>query len=65
LERRKPKQSAKGNPQAGNTCEAITNTFLGGGSVRSSEEGSVMELERRDSIMSFRIRNNLKSKDDF
>jgi hypothetical protein len=47
LERRKPKEGYKGNPQAGTTCEAITNAFLGGGSARSSEEGSVMELERR------------------
>ena len=47
MERRKPKEGYKGNPQAGTTCKAITNTFLGGGSARSSEEGSVMELERR------------------
>ncbi|MFT7612962.1 MAG: hypothetical protein ACI9J3_001930, partial [Parvicellaceae bacterium] len=27
LERRKPKEGYKGNPQAGTTCKAITNTF--------------------------------------
>jgi hypothetical protein len=45
VERRKPKQNEKGKYQAGSTCKTITNVCLGGGSVRSSEEGFVMKSE--------------------
>ncbi len=43
-ERRKPNADVKGKVQA-IKCEAITKVALGGGSARSSDEGSVMELE--------------------
>ncbi len=45
-ERRKPHVNAKGKVQAVK-CKAITNVAWGGVSARSSDEGSVMELEWR------------------
>jgi hypothetical protein len=50
---RKPGQSEKGKNQAGITCKAITNICSGGGRTRSSAETSVMEGERRGSVMQF------------
>jgi hypothetical protein len=48
VESRKPFIDAKGKQQAGNSCKPITKAIKGGGSVRSSDEGFVMKLERRD-----------------
>ena len=50
---RKPMCYAKRKTQAGNTCESITNERIGGGRTRSSAETSVMEGERRGSVMQF------------
>ena len=51
--RRKPICYAKRKTQAGNTCELITDEYIGDGLSRSSDETPVMGAERRASIMQF------------
>lgn len=56
--------SAQEKGTSGDPMRPNIDVLLSGGSTRSSDEGAVMELERRGRIIQFELTNNFKKKQD-
>ena len=56
--------SVQGKGTSGDPTRPNTKVVLSGGSTRSSEESSVIELERRGRIIQFELTHNFKKKQD-